>query len=104
MRWFIWFIVINSKARVVCLTSASYGGLLIAMAAIHTEFPIVRIIHLRGFFSSTDQSLVDVYWRLALTALTLRYRSIDVLVPRLRAPIEIKELIKVCTLFDVLFK
>lgn len=48
--------------------------------------------------------LVDVYWRLALTALTLRYRSIDVLAPRLRAPIEIKELIKVCTLFDVLFK
>lgn len=41
----------------MCLTSASYGGLLIAMAAIHTEFPIVRIIHLRGFFSSTDQCL-----------------------------------------------
>lgn len=49
--------------------------------------------------------LVDVYWRLALTALTLRYRSIDVLVPRLRAPIEIKELVKGrYALFDVLFK
>lgn len=31
---------------------------LIAVAGIHTEFPIVRIIHLHGFFSSSmDQWL-----------------------------------------------
>lgn len=59
---------------------------LIAVAGIHTEFPIVRIIHLHGFFSSSMDQWLSTFIDGFDSSLSFHLNS------TLRAPI--KELIK----------